>query len=249
MVTVAELNTAAGASLKGFPVKGKLALLLGLDSSNDGQPFARLDLNVELPSIFKNRPGDNAGSLTGLVAVRADQAGVHADTLKIEVANAYLGQLLLKNLCFSYTSGVSSAEPCTPPSADGKPMLPCESGGGNRWDGSAEIELPTASKATVAAWAGSADGQFAYAGAEVSGLGTKLPLATGVYLDKVGIAICVHPAPMKLKGTVGIQFGPSISGGKPAFYIDGGITYTDSRPWLLEAEGRMSFLDRQLAYG
>lgn len=246
--TLTTLNAPSDMKIKGFAVGGSISVMMGKDNTGEQQGYSRFELILKLPDIFRNGPNQGAGSLTGTVAIRADAAGVHADTLKIEVANAYIGQVLLKSVCISYVSASSPATPCSPPKFGAMQLLECKTTGADRWDGSALIQLPTADKPEVGVFAGTSNGSFAYAGAQVTNLGKSAPLAPGVYLDKVGIAICLNPSPMKIRGSVGIRFGPDFNGGSAA-YLNGSVTYTDSRPWVLQATGSLSLFDKQVASG
>lgn len=246
--TLATVSPPKGTKIKGFSLGGSASIQLGKDATGDKQGYARFELIVSLPDIFKNGPDKNAGGLTGTVAIRTDASGVHADTLKIEVANAYVGQVLLKNVCLSYVSATSPAQPCQPPKFGATKLLECNTTGVDRWDGSALITLPTAARPDIGVFAGTANGQFAYAGAQATNLGTSAPIVTGVYLDKIGIGICTQPPPMKIKGAVGIRFGPTFNG-KQAAYLDGSIQYTDSRPWVIDARGSLSLFDKNVASG
>jgi hypothetical protein len=245
---LASISPPRGASVKGFALDGRASIELGREKAGEQQGYARFELIVKLPDVFRNGPEQKAGGLTGTVAVRADAGGIHADTLKIEVANAYIGQVLLKDVCLSYVAAGSTAKPCAPPKFGATQILTCENKGAERWDGSALITLPTADKPEVGVFAGTANGQFAYAGAQVSHLGSSAQLAPGVYLDKVGIAICLNPPPLKIKGAVGIRFGPEFNG-SPAAYLDGSVQYTDSRPWVLEADGALKLFGKDAAKG
>jgi hypothetical protein len=162
----------------------------------------------------------------------------------------YVGQLELKQFCLSFVeAGGTTATPCAPPRFGAQQLLTCASGPEvDRWDGSASIVLPTQAKPEVGVFAGTRNGAFSYAGAQVTGLGTSVPLAQGVYLDKVGLAICVSPPPMKLKGAAGIRFGPQFAG-REAAYLDGTVEYVDSVPWRIRADGGMSLFGRGVGGG
>ncbi len=51
--------------------------------------------------MFKNGPEQGAGGLTATVGLKVDSTGVHADTVKAQVSNAYIGALQVKNLRLS----------------------------------------------------------------------------------------------------------------------------------------------------
>ncbi len=116
----------------------------------------------------------------------------------------------------------------------------------DRWDGSLAIVLPTASKTRIGMWGGLSDGRFGHAGAFVDRLGTAVPLAPGVFLDRVALGVCVNPPPLKVKGEVGIGFGPDYNGAK-AIGLSGWFQYTGGTPWLIEAGGSLSVFGTQMA--
>jgi hypothetical protein len=234
--------------LFGLSVGGSAVLRLGYGA--DGRHYSLFRVVLDLPDLFRNGPERDAGGLTATVGVRVDDQGVHADAVKVEVANAYIGQIAIKNLCLSYTAaGTTTTTPCSPPAFGAQPLLTCATGTDvSRWDGSAVIVLPTASATEVGVFAGVRDGAFSYAGAQVSGLGNAVPLATGVYLDRIGLAICVTPPPLRFTGAAGVRFGPEF-GGQQAAVLDGQMEYIDSRPWVISARGSLSLFGRQVAGG
>jgi hypothetical protein len=246
--TVFSTGTVNGEKLLGFPISGSAEIRIGWDATNNLRYF-KLLTNLALPSIFKNGPGQGAGGLTASVGLRVDSAGVHADNVKAEISNAYIGTLQVKNLCLSYVAAGSSTVPCSPPAFGAQPFLTCQNPGNvARWDGSAQIVLPTADHPAVGVWAGVQNGQFSYAGGQVTNLGNSVPIAQGVYLDNVALAVCVTPPPLAFKGGAGINFGPT-TGGVTPLTINGTLQYTDSRPWLIEARGNVLVFGRQVADG
>src|SRR5205085_3566777 len=129
--------------------------------------------------------------------------------------------------------------PCSPPKFGATQFLECQNPGNvSRWDGSAEVVIPTADRPVVGVYAGLQDGKFSYAGGQVSHLGNSVPIAGGVYLDNVALAVCVTPPPLVFKGAAGINIGPTTNGVAPVT-LNGSIKYTDSRPWLLAANGNL----------
>jgi hypothetical protein len=234
--------------LFGLKVGGSAALRLGYGA--DGRHYSLFRIVLELPELFRNGPERDAGGLTATVGVRVDDRGVRADAVKAEVANAYIGQIGIKHLCLSYTAaGSTTTTPCSPPAFGAQPLLTCSTGtDASRWDGSAVIVLPTKSATEVGVFAGVRGDAFSYAGAQVTGLGEAVPLATGVYLDRIGLAICVNPPPLRLTGAAGISFGPEFRG-KQAALLEGQLEYVDSRPWVVSARGSLSLFDRQVAGG
>lgn len=61
-------------------------------------------------------------------------------------------------------------------------------------------------------------------------LGNSVPVAGGVYLDNVALAVCVTPPPFVFKGGAGIHIGPTTNGVAPVT-LNGSLQYTDTRPW------------------
>jgi hypothetical protein len=235
--------------LFGLNIGGSAVLRLGYGA--DGQHYSLFRVVLQLPELFRSGPERDAGGLTATVGVRVDDRGVHADAVKAEVANAYIGQVGIKNLCLSYTApGTTTTTPCSPPAFGAAPLLTCATGTEDvsRWDGSAVIVLPTASATEVGVFAGVRGDAFSYAGAQVTGLGEAVPLATGVYLDRVGLAICVTPPPLRFTGAAGVRFGPEF-GGQRAALLDAQLEYVDSRPWMISARGGLSLFGRQVAGG
>ncbi|RKQ90313.1 hypothetical protein C8N24_0113 [Solirubrobacter pauli] len=235
----------AGKKLFGMQVGGKASLRFGRGS-------AVLALNVALPDIFKTGTAANATAVTGDVAIRMDAAnGVQLDGLKVDVGNAYIGPLVVEKLCLSYLkAGATFVAGCQAPTVGGKagqPFIQCAVDTQvDRWDGSLAIVLPTASKTRIGMWGGLSGGQFGHAGAFVDRLGTAVPLAPGVFLDRVALGVCVNPPPLKVKGEVGIGFGPDYNGAK-AIGLNGWFQYTGGTPWLIEAGGSLSVFGTQMA--
>ena len=234
--------------LFGLSLGGSAALRLGYGA--DGQHYSLFRIVLDLPDLFRNGPGKDAGGLTATVGVRVDDRGVRTDAVKAEIRNAYIGQIAIKDLCLSYTAaGSTTTTPCSPPAFGAQPLLSCAAGTDvSRWDGAAVITLPTASRTEVGVFAGVSGDQFSYAGAQVTNLGDAVPLAPGVYLDRIGLAICVQPPPMKFTGAAALRFGPDF-GGQQALLLDGQVEYVDSRPWVLSARGGVSVFGYQVADG
>ncbi|MBE2319617.1 hypothetical protein DVA67_026855 [Solirubrobacter sp. CPCC 204708] len=241
----------AGKKLFGMQIGGKATLRFGWRANSD-QRYAVLALNVALPDIFKTGTAANATAVTGDVAIRMDAVnGVQLDGLKVDVGNAYIGPLVVEKLCLSYLkAGATFVAGCQAPTVGGKagePFIQCAVDTQvDRWDGSLAIVLPTASKTRIGMWGGLSGGQFGHAGAFVDRLGTAVPLAPGVFLDRVALGVCVNPPPLKVKGEVGIGFGPDFNGAK-AIGLNGWFQYTGGTPWLIEAGGSLSVFGTQMA--
>jgi hypothetical protein len=103
------------------------------------------------------------------------------------------------------------------------------------------IVLPTASRTELGVFAGFRSGQFGYGGAQVSNLGDSVPIATNVFLDRVGLGLCVNPPPFKIKAAAGIRIGPSNFA-----LINGSLEYVNSRPWVLRADGSLDIVGNRV---
>ena len=119
----------SGQKFLGLDLTGSsVAWNVGRDAN--GTPFSKFAAILALPSILKNGPGQGAGGLTGTVAFRVNQdSSLKTDAVKMEIANAYIGPVQIKNLCLSYTAAGSSTTPCSPPPFSGsQPLITCEQG-------------------------------------------------------------------------------------------------------------------------
>jgi PKD domain-containing protein len=247
---VAVLGVPSSAELFGLPVTGTVAFKLGFD--NAGRHYATFPLNVALPSIFKGGPAQGAGGITGDAAVRVDESGPKFDGLKLEVNNAWIGKLKVEKVCLSFVPAFSQAvETCEAPELDGQPYITCPSNVNvDRWDGAAVIELPTPSRTRLAMFGGLAGGKLSKLGGFVDNLGTSLPITESVFVNRIGIGLCIGP-PIQLRGDVGIAFLPP-PGVKEVLAINGYFKYTDafqSSPWSLELGGSVEVFDYLLGTG
>ena len=244
---VTTFTVASGQQLFGLSVSGSVALRLGLDAN--GEHYATFPLSIQLPAGFSAGPDPSFGSVTGSASLRVDDAGIHYDGLKLEAANVWIGKLKVDEACFSFIpSGGLSTAPCTAPSLDGSPYLTCATDSKtNRWNGNAVIELP-GSGVQLAAFGGLANGQVSQLGGFVDNLGRRAPLAPNIYLNRVGLGLCLTPPPLTLRGDVGISIFPT-TGGESLATINGHIIYTNSYPWTLEIGGTVSVLDNQVGTG
>jgi hypothetical protein len=248
--TLQTAPVAGAAQLMGLKLRGNIALKVG--KSDDGEYFSTLPLTIEMPSTFRTGPDVNAGGVTANASIRLDEKGTHFDGLRLIVKGAWLGKLKVEEACISYVpAGGVSGEPCEAPELDGKPYITCNSDtNANRWDGNAVIQLPTKSETKLAAFGGVSNGSVSKLGGYVDNLGNKVPLATGVYLNRVGIGLCLNPPPFKLRGDVGVSVFPA--GNESLVGINGHILYTDAfngHPWSLELGGSVVVLDKVIGQG
>ncbi|MDO9352657.1 MAG: hypothetical protein Q7T55_03115, partial [Solirubrobacteraceae bacterium] len=249
---VARLDVPAGAKVQGLSVGGSIALVLGWHTN--GKYYASFPLEVSLPKVFTSGPSKQAGGVTAKAAIRVDAGGVYYDGLKLQVKDVWVGSLKVDSACLSYVpAGSSSAvAPCPAASVGGKPFIACGTDSTtSRWDGNAVLTLPTAAKPKLALFGGLADGNLSKIGGVVDNLGTTVPLFSGVYLNRVGVGLCISPPPFKLKGTIGVAILPVPRKGSTVG-INGSVTYTDTDgndPWSLAIDGDVSVFGERIADG
>lgn len=248
---VATLTVPSGARLFGLTVEGTIGLRLGRD--NAGRYYADVPMNIGLPAVFKAGPEAKSPGLTSTVVLSVDKNGVRNNGLKLQVTNAYLGKLKVESVCFAYApAGQTAIDSCKAPSLDGKPYLTCaENVASDRWSGSASVILPTESKTRLGAFGSVANQQLASLGGFVDNLGKTVPIATGVYLNRIGFGICINPPPLKIRADVGIAILPPASG-PPTVAINGYFLYTDAlgnQPWSLELGGTILVFNKQVGSG
>jgi hypothetical protein len=252
-----SFSVTPGATLFGLQVSGSIALELG-DNKQDGY-FADFPLNIQLPASFTAGPDPSFGSVTGAASLIVTDAGVRYNGLQLQAQNVWLGKLKVNNVCFSYIpAGGTSTAPCDAPTFGGtdivaqppgsnQPFIQCNSDATtNRWDASADIELPSGLE--LGAFGGLANGTISKLGASVGNLGTRVPITNGVYLDHVDFGLCLSPPPFKIRANMGANF----LGNKNLVNVDGGFTYTDATvtsPWSFELDGEVSVADTQIGAG
>jgi hypothetical protein len=248
--TLQTAPVANAAQLFGLKLRGNIAVNVG--KADDGSYFTTLPLTLEMPSTFRAGPDVNAGGVTANASIRLDENGTHFDGLRLIVKGAWMGKLKVEEACISYVpAGGQSGEPCDAPELDGRPYITCNSdSNANRWDGNAVIKLPTKSETKLAAFGGVSNGSISKLGGYVDNLGQKVPVASGVYLNRVGIGLCINPPPFKLRGDVGVSVFPA--GNESLVGINGHILYTDAwngHPWSLEIGGSVVVLDKVMGQG
>jgi hypothetical protein len=248
--TLQTVPIASSARLMGLNLRGTVPIKVGVTES--GTYFTTLPLNVEMPSTFRSGPDVNAGGVTANASLRIDDKGTHFDGLKLIVKQVWMGKLRVEEACISYVpAGGQSGEPCEAPELDGKPYITCNNdSNANRWDGNAVIVLPTKTETKLAAFGGVSNGSISKLGGFVDNLGNKVPVATGVYLNRVGVGLCINPPPFKLRGDVGVSVFPTPK--DELLGINGHILYTDAyngHPWSLELGGSVEVYDRLIGSG
>ncbi|HLI31490.1 MAG TPA: hypothetical protein VKU89_01945 [Solirubrobacteraceae bacterium] len=258
--SLVTLSVPAGLKLLGLSVGGSIGVKLGYGT--DGEHFATFPLTIELPKIFKSGPNKEAGGLTSEAALSvgvsaSGLAAVHFKGLRVELNEAWLGKLQIKDLCLAFIPGGSEAiSECAKPSVGGKEFIECQntSTTADRWSGTAVVVLPTTSKTEIGLFGGLVGSQIAYLGGFVE-TNPGLPIVDDVFLDRVGIGVCINPPPFKLKGEVGVDAMPV--GSKPTLKVDGYFQYTNSytdsegheHPWSVELGGSVAVYEKEIGGG
>jgi hypothetical protein len=240
---VKTLTVAPKQLLKGMQIGGSATLDIGKDSS--GAYYTSFVLTVDLPTMFKSGPSGNAAGLTGTASVRVDSQGAHFNGLEVQVSNAYVGTLQVKSACFAYLpDGDTGVGGCPKPAMPATPLgaLSCSAGGGDSWQGSADIVLPTKGAPELSLYGSVTGGALEELGASASNL--KIELADDVFLNSVGVTICLPNStePFSIQGTV--QLG-AIQQGTSGYLVNvnGSIEYRDpwqGQPWTLDASGEVT---------
>jgi hypothetical protein len=239
--TVQTLSLAPAQLLKGMQIGGSAALAIGKDAS--GAYYTSFTFTVDLPKMFKSGPSNNAAGLTGTASVRVDAQGAHFNGLAIQVSNAYVGTLQVKSACFAYSPDGSAGFSCPQPAVPATPLgsLTCANAGGDNWSGSADIVLPTSGAPELSLYGSVAGGSLSELGATANNL--KIELADDVFLNEVGLTLCLPSAtqPLAIQGTV--QLGAITEGSGYLVNVNGSFDYQDpsgTTPWEMGVGGEVT---------
>jgi hypothetical protein len=249
---VQSLSLAPKQLLKGMQLGGSATMDIGKDAS--GVYYTSFVLTVDLPTMFKSGPTGNSAGLTGTASVRVDPSGVQFNGMKIQVSNAYVGTLQVKSACFAYLpDGDTGVGGCPQPAVPSTPLgsLSCTAAGGDSWQGSADIVLPTSGAPELSLYGDVSGGSLEELGASASNL--KIALADDVFLNSVGLTMCLPNStePFSIQGSV--QLG-AIQQGTSGYLVNvnGTIEYKDSwqgQPWTLSAGGEVTVSGVDLGSG
>lgn len=218
---------------------------------------ASITLNVQLPDVFSPLKGTascdkNTGDgcvVAGSGVIRTSRTGSpKLDGLQVNVDNAFLGPLIVKNLCFSYDSGSGQLEGCKPPfstqflepervtavcNGKPKPGEPSYSGAlllampfSISPDGlkGAKAPVGTNSKGKDASTGSSIGAYLRIINGNLTGGGVQytgppgIPLTTGVSLDSINLLVCRQTADNTVTGRT---TGLLMSGGASVGVADG----------------------------
>ena len=209
--------------LLGFPITGEADVTFLADG-------ARIDANLRLPAYF--------GGVTGRTVLRtktADPLGLQLQGLAIEVKEASVGVLIVRNLKVVYDSAI------------------------NTFEGAADLVFPPQTQKGVGLAFGFKDGAFAHAEADVGPPVPPFPLPLTappgpLFLQRVGIAVSAENG-LRVAGGAELTLGPAFGGkgivrvdalppGGFVFDFPAGKGYAD-----LSMSGKLTLVDIALASG
>lgn len=185
----------------------------------------QVTVNVELPNILA---GDAQGDpITGKATLIADNdTGLHLQNLDIELPQAYLGAIQVENLHIRYDAGK------------------------DLWDAGGSVYAIDV--ATVTGDVAFRHGSFDHGSAGLQLVDPGVPVLPPVlYLNEIDFAVSAGPPPT-LQGGITLTAGGSYStpfGTESAAKLSGRLTFTDSRPWVLSAQGSLAVAGISLAGG
>jgi hypothetical protein len=197
------------ADLKGFGIVGRIDVYL----TRGG---VRIPVSLKLPPYL--------GGVTGEAVLLADsRTGLHLDSLVIDVEEALVGPLVIRDLHIGYA------------------------GTEERWDGSATLDLPPQpGGASVAARVVFIGGDFDSGELVVTPpFPPGIPIGPGVWLSKVGGGVRLSPLALTLIG----QFGalPLSPKGPFSVTVDGRATVDFGSPLTFTFDGTGNVVDIALA--
>jgi len=199
---------AAGALLKGFPIEGSIDVYLTPDA-------VCIPVALGLPRAF--------GGIRGDAVLRADNGrGLHVDTLRIAVARAFIGPVLLEDLLIAYTAS------------------------GDEWSGRAQLGLPPQpGGAKLAAGVRFAGGAFREGSLRLTFPRPGLPLDpfAASYLSHVSGGFAIDPLTL----SVGAGIGVVPTGPLYAFEVDGRLTVVFRDPVRFTFDGTGKLFDFPVA--
>jgi hypothetical protein len=199
-----------GVKLRGLPITGSASFKV-----DAGKRSVDVDLNLALPSVL--------GGVSGATVLRASEAGVAVDNIKVTAGSARLGRFELRDLALSY------ADVAGTPHFEGQ--------------GTLVLPSPLAPVVTARLGFGTGDGYF-HAGGEVTDF--NRPLAYGVFLQSIRFDITINP--VRLSGGIGVSAGPRIFDTE-AVSVNGDFTYVEGTPDRYAITGSARIVDIPLASG
>lgn len=197
------------AELKGFGIVGRIDVFL----TRGG---VRIPISLKLPPYL--------GGVTGEAVLLADSAtGLHLDSLVIDVEEAPVGPLVIKDLHIEYASA------------------------GERWEGGARLELPPQpGGAKIAARVVFVGGAFDSGEVVVTPpFPPGLPIGPGVWLSEIGGGVRLSPLALSLIGQVGAL--PLTPRGPFTVTVDGRATVDFGDPLTFTFDGGGNLVDIRLS--
>jgi Tol biopolymer transport system component len=217
-ISVPDFGAPALSVVKGLPVVGDVSVKF----TRAKEAVVAVPVGIPLLSVLRgNECKPNCFNITGQAGFKTSNArGLQGDALKVSAENLFISTLHVKKFVLGY---------------DVERDI---------WEGAATLVLPTPQKLLLAGAFAMERGKFKRASAEVSGL--NVPVAGGVFLQRVKLAVAVDP--LELGGGIGITAGGLIAG-KSALRLDGDFSYRFSDPGRFKADGTLKMVDFDVASG
>jgi hypothetical protein len=176
---------------------------------------ANIKLVVSIPEL---------GGVTGQVGVTAsNSSGLQLGQASIDLPEARIKAIPIKEVHLSYE----------------------RTDEGDKWSGSAKVELPSPTVHAVSGGATFLDGRFAEAHAAVDG---NFPIAEAVFLTHLDASLKLEPD-FAFGGGMGLSGGPKV-GDIRAVGLDGHFDYTSGEPDEYKLSGNLKVVDKlELADG
>ena len=206
------------AVVKGLPVVGDVEVKF----TRAKEAVVAVPVGIPLLQVLRgNECKPNCFNITGQAGFKTSNArGLQSDALKVTAQNLFISTLQVKKLALGYDTER------------------------DLWEGAATIVLPTPQKLLLSGSFAMERGAFKRASAEIDGL--NVPVAGGVFLQRVKLAVAVDP--LELGGGLGITAGGLVAG-KAALRLDGDFSYRFSDPGRFKADGKLKMVDFDVASG
>ncbi|MEA2311219.1 MAG: hypothetical protein QOE28_1187 [Solirubrobacteraceae bacterium] len=217
-INVPSFGAPALAVVKGLPVVGDVEVKF----TRAKEAVVAVPVGIPLLQVLRgNECKPNCFNITGQAGFKTSNArGLQGDALKVTAENLFISTLQVKKFSLGYDTARDV------------------------WEGAATIVLPTPQKLLLSGSFAMEHGKFKRAAAEVDGL--NVPVAGGVFLQRVKIAVAVEP--LELGGGIGITAGGLVAG-RSALRLDGDFSYRFSDPGRFRADGKLKMVDFDVASG
>jgi hypothetical protein len=217
-ISVPDFGAPALSVVKGLPVVGDVSVKF----TRGKEAVVAVPVGIPLLSVLRgNECKPNCFNITGQAGFKTSNArGLQGDALKVTAQNLFISTLHVKKFSLGYDTARDV------------------------WEGAATIVLPTPQKLLLSGSFAMEQGKFKRASAEVDGL--NVPVAGGVFLQRVKLSVAVDP--LELGGGLGITAGGLVAG-KSALRLDGDFSYRFSDPGRFKADGKLKMVDFDVASG